>query len=108
MFFFSKNFILEGSGRELVVNSSFFLEPTCTAQKMKFSIRDFFRKWDQIRSLPRIWSHLLKKSLLENFIFCAVLKLGNITVSPEMIKKAVLSLDYTKTAGTFVHTSKVI
>ena len=24
------------------------------------------------RRLPRIWLHLLKKSLLENFIFCAV------------------------------------
>ena len=44
-----------------------------TAQKMKFSIKDFFRKRDQIRSFLRIWSHLLKKSLMENFIFCAVL-----------------------------------
>ena len=25
-----------------------------------------------LRSLLRIWSHLLKKSLMENFIFCAV------------------------------------
>ena len=31
-----------------------------TAQKMKFSIKDF------------LWSHLLKKSLTENFIFSAV------------------------------------
>ena len=37
-----------------------------TAQKMKFSIKDFFSKCDQIRSL-------LKKSLKENFIFlCSV------------------------------------
>ena len=43
-----------------------------TAQKMKFSIKDFFSKCDQIRNLLRIWSHLLKKSLMENFIFCAV------------------------------------
>ena len=43
-----------------------------TAQKMKFSIKDFFRKYDQIRSFLRIWSHLLKKSLMENFVFCAV------------------------------------
>ena len=43
-----------------------------TAQKMKFSIKDFFSKCDQIRSLLRIWPHLLKKSLMENFIFCAV------------------------------------
>ena len=42
------------------------------AQKMKFSIKDFFNKCDQIRSFLRIWSHLLKKSLMENFIFCAV------------------------------------
>ena len=41
---------------------------------MKFSIKDFFSNCDQIRSLVRIWSHLLKKSLMENFIFCAVLK----------------------------------
>ena len=40
---------------------------------MKFSIKDFFSKCDQIRSKMRIWSHLLKKSLMENFIFCAVL-----------------------------------
>ena len=39
---------------------------------MKFSIKDFFSKCDQIRRKLRIWSHLLKKSLMENFIFCAV------------------------------------
>ena len=39
---------------------------------MKFSIKDFFSKCDQIRSFLRIWPHLLKKSLMENFIFCAV------------------------------------
>ena len=39
---------------------------------MKFSTNDFFNKCDQIRSFLRIWSHLLRKSLLENFIFCAV------------------------------------
>ena len=45
-----------------------------TAQKMKFSIKNFFSECDQIRSFLRIWSHLLKKSLMENFIFCAVKK----------------------------------
>ena len=40
---------------------------------MKFSIEDFFSKCDQIRRFLRIWSHLLKKSLMENFIFWAVL-----------------------------------
>ena len=44
-----------------------------TAQKMKFSIKDFFSKCDQIRRKLRIWSHLLKESLMENFIFCTVL-----------------------------------
>ena len=43
-----------------------------TAQKTKFSIKGFFSKCDQIGSLLRVWSHLLKKSLMENFIFCAV------------------------------------
>ena len=43
-----------------------------TAQKMKFSIKDFFSKCDQIRRKLQIWSHLLKKSVMENFIFCAV------------------------------------
>ena len=46
-----------------------------TAQKMKFSIKDFFSKCDQIRRKLRIWSHLLKKSIMENFIFCAVYNL---------------------------------
>ena len=41
-------------------------------KKMKFSIKHFFSKCDQIRSFLRIWSHLMKKSLLENFIFCAM------------------------------------
>ena len=41
-------------------------------QKMQLSIKDSFIKCDQIRRKLRIWSHLLKKSLMENFIFCAV------------------------------------
>ena len=39
---------------------------------MKFCIKDFFSKCDQIRSFLRIWSCLLKKSLIQNFIFGAV------------------------------------
>ena len=38
-------------------------------QKMKYSTKDFFSKCDQINWKLRIWSHLLKKSLTENFIF---------------------------------------
>ena len=40
---------------------------------MKFSIKNFFSKCEQIRWKLRIWSHLLKKSLMENLIFCAVM-----------------------------------
>ena len=40
---------------------------------MKFFIKDFSSKCDQIRRKLRVWSHLLKKSLMEYFIFCAVI-----------------------------------
>ena len=40
---------------------------------MKFSINHFFSKCDQIRRKLRIWSHLLKRSLMENFVFSAVI-----------------------------------
>ena len=43
-----------------------------TAQKLKFSIKDFFSKCEQIHRNLGIWSHLLKKSLMENFNFCVV------------------------------------
>ena len=43
-----------------------------TTQKMKFSIKDFVSKCDQTSSFLRIWSGLLKKSLMKNFIFCTV------------------------------------
>ena len=43
-----------------------------TAQKVKSSIKDLFSKCDQIRRTLRIWLHLLKESLIENFIFFAV------------------------------------
>ena len=39
---------------------------------MKFSIKDFSSKCDRIRRKLRIWSHLLKKSSMENLDFCAV------------------------------------
>ena len=43
-----------------------------TAQKKNFSIKGFFSKCDQIRSFLRILAHLPKKTLMKNFIFCAV------------------------------------
>ena len=46
---------------------------------MKFPTIDFFSKCDQIHSLLRIWSHLLKKSLMENIVFFAV-NIANISL----------------------------
>ena len=34
-------------------------------------MKDFFSEYDQIRGKLQIWSHLQKKSLMENFIFCS-------------------------------------
>ena len=48
------------------------LSESNTAPKIKFYIKDFFSKRDQIHWKLRIWSYLLKKSLMWNFIFCAV------------------------------------
>ena len=52
---------------------------------MKFSIKGFFSKYDQIRRKLRIWSHLLKKSLMENFIFCGVHHLYMVHVSIHLL-----------------------
>ena len=46
------------------------LTESITAQEIKFSIKDFFSKCDQIRR--KLKKHLLKKFLTENFIFCVV------------------------------------
>ena len=39
---------------------------------MSLFIKDFFSKCDQICKKLLIWSHLLKKFLMENFIFCTI------------------------------------
>ena len=41
-------------------------------KKMKLFIQDFFSKCDKIRRKLRMQLHLLKKSLIENFIFCSL------------------------------------
>ena len=66
------------------------------AQNMKFSIKDFFIKCDQIRRKLRIWSHLLKKSLMENFIFCAVL-----IETLKLLKSFLILVLVQKTTGLF-------
>ena len=40
---------------------------------MKFFVKDFFSKCDQIHSFIRIWLRLLKRLLNEKFNFCVVL-----------------------------------
>ena len=44
-------------------------EATVISQKLKFSVKDFLSKCEQIHSFLRIFTHLLKKYLTENFIF---------------------------------------
>ena len=58
-----------------------------TAQKLKFSIKDFFSKCDQISPLLRIWLCLLKKSLMENFIVCKLTNILETTVSQKISTK---------------------
>ena len=43
---------------------------------MKFSIKDLLIKCDQIRRKLQIWSNMLKKSLMKNFIICAAYTLA--------------------------------
>ena len=42
-----------------------------TAQKMTFSVKDFFSKCDQIRNFLWIWSNLLKKSFEKLNFLCS-------------------------------------
>ena len=70
-YMFFDQFILQRYGKERPkVNETFLTLDT--SQKIKFSIKDFFSKCDQIRRKLEIWSNLWKKSLMENRIFCAV------------------------------------
>ena len=62
-----------------------FLGFIYTAQKMKFSFKDFFSKCDQIHRKLRIWPHLLKKSLMENVIFCPVIEAQKLFTTGAMI-----------------------
>ena len=69
---------------------------TNTAQKMKFSNKDFFSKCYQICSFLLIWSHLLKKSLMESFIF-----LCNVQIDPaQSLEVEVVQSFQTKTSIT--------
>ena len=64
--YFRKPFFLE----------NFSFSKNYTAQKMKFSIKDFFSKCDHICRKLWIWIYLMKKPLMENFIFCGEWRRG--------------------------------
>ena len=72
-----RNFIVEDDDDEADDDGDHFFVKWLkdTAQKMKFSIKDFFNTCNQIHRKLQIWSHLLKKPLMENFIFCTLTKL---------------------------------
>ena len=50
----------------------FCLLAQINAQKMNFFVKNLFNKREHIRLKLRIYSHLLNKSLTENFIFCVL------------------------------------
>ena len=66
---FSKlaKFFINSKLRSVNIFSRCQVQPT-----LHKGLKDFFSKCDQIRSFLRIWSHSLKKLLMENFIFCSV------------------------------------
>ena len=76
---------------------------------MKCSIKNFLSKCDQILRKLQGWSHLLKKILMENFIFCAVLDSLDINPSSEararfcnVTIKVYLSMTYIVNEKTFL------
>ena len=60
--------------KKISINRIYYLSIICiTAQKLTFFNKDSCWKCDQICRKLRVWSYSLKKSLMENFNFCAVL-----------------------------------
>ena len=74
-----------------------------TVQKMKFFIMDFFSKCDQIHTFLWIWSHLLKKSLMENFFFFSVMDAWTTNNYVPSFKKASSRFIDGNTFLTFLH-----
>ena len=68
------NFLLNfsKSDRFSMIIMSLIQLKTVLAQNMKFSIKGFFSKCDQICNFLWIWPSLLRKSLMNNFILCEV------------------------------------
>ena len=55
--------------------------PSSTLQKNEVFDYGFLQYIQQIRKKLQIRSHLMKKSVIENFIFCAVQILSQLTIS---------------------------
>ena len=57
-------------------------------KKWSFPLKNFFSKYDQIRSFLQIWSHLVKKFLMENLmrptLEITVLQTISLTLTGEM------------------------
>ena len=71
-----RSFIIVGYAWQIFERGAFLAPPHPWAAPKKpilNRVKDFFSKCDQIRSFLQIMSYLLKKSLMENFIFCAVI-----------------------------------
>ena len=72
------------------------------ARKIKFSIKNLFNKCDQI------WLHLLKKSLMKNFIFCLVkVSMKKLFHWKQQSLRKILKLQQISWCGNFVETQKV-
>ena len=76
-----------------------------TTEKMKFPIKDFFSKCDQIRRKLRIWLHLLKESLTENFIFSGVYPAAILPVQSPIVTLKTLE-EYEKRSKLTVRTAE--
>ena len=62
---------------------------------MNFTIKDFFNKRDQIRRKLRIWSHLPKKHLMEDFFFCVQIIIKT-SRKKESVARAVVAQKFDK------------
>ena len=78
---------------------------TTTTEKMKFPIKDFFSKCDQIRKKLRSWLHLLKESLTENFIFSGVYPAAILPVQSPIVTLKTLE-EYEKRSKLTVRTAE--
>ena len=63
---------IKSSSLEFLQQTSVSVHENRAAEKLKFSFKDFCRKYEQSRAYLRICSNLQKNSLKGNFIFCTL------------------------------------